>query len=101
VTPGAHTPGPWAVSLESPEIVIYNGRIVAECRSIGPVNQYQYNARLIAAAPDLLAALVEAECLVSTLEDGEKVNGVRLDEVAATIRAAILSATTPTTKGDK
>lgn len=52
-----HTPGPWAVSQNNPRLVKHlSGPVLAEC---GPVNaeEAQANARLIAAAPELLGAL--------------------------------------------
>lgn len=52
-----HTPGPWAISQHDPRLVKHlSGPVLAEC---GPVNteEAQANARLIAAAPELLASL--------------------------------------------
>jgi hypothetical protein len=62
-----HTPGPWAVSMSDPTLVYSKkpegtGRWV--CSSIShPVRnrEDEANARLIAAAPDLLAAAKRAE----------------------------------------
>jgi len=55
-----HTPGPWAVT----EGYLWRGirapsRVIADMRIVGGVveNEVQANARLIAAAPDMLAAL--------------------------------------------
>jgi hypothetical protein len=59
-----HTPGPWAVT----EGYLWRGirapsRVIADMRIVGGVveNEVQANARLIAAAPDMLAALMLAE----------------------------------------
>jgi hypothetical protein len=60
----SHTPGPWTIAMDEP----YDLRVVAGNRGIcevwlddAPVvdfnNEQHDNARLIAAAPDLLAAL--------------------------------------------
>jgi hypothetical protein len=55
-----HTPGPWAAT----EGYLWRGirapsRVIADMRIVGGVveNEVQANARLIAAAPDMLAAL--------------------------------------------
>lgn len=64
----AHTPGPWHVNPEgSKRDVIAGGvdprraRLVADCRTHATANtaEEQANARLIAAAPDMLQALRE------------------------------------------
>ena len=55
---GEHTPGPWNVEHDT-EIIAAEGKRIAEAdtRSINFVNgEANANARLIAAAPDLLAA---------------------------------------------
>ena len=60
-----HTPGPWAVELPYGEPGVYvtaappRGTNPLICRMSGPVQTAEAvaNARLIAAAPDLLAAL--------------------------------------------
>ena len=53
-----HTPGPWSVTFKRfNEVRATNGALVAECYKLtGLVNVYA-NARLVAAAPDLLDAL--------------------------------------------
>ncbi len=52
-----HTPGPW---LQSGWRVIGDCGVVAECDTpYAPVEDRSSNARLIAAAPDLLAMLTE------------------------------------------
>ena len=51
-----HTPGPWTV--EAYDLVLANGLRVADCKVSGAsLDETAANARLIAAAPDLLEAL--------------------------------------------
>jgi hypothetical protein len=58
-----HTPGPWKtqthISLDRLEIRDADGRRIAECAMDFPMSAktHDANARLIAAAPELLAAL--------------------------------------------
>ena len=54
-----HTPGPWEVQGDL--VVRPDGYSVAECQAQEVDGQYYANARLIAAAPDLLEAL--GQCL--------------------------------------
>lgn len=61
-----HTPGPWAVDPKTLEVYApdRHGHAsavrVAECgRTLLPANEMRANAALVAAAPDLLAALSE------------------------------------------
>jgi hypothetical protein len=71
----AHTPGPWHVvpEAQSPWIVgDAEGDSIADCEPPGPwmsEEEADANARLIAAAPDLLAAL---EACVDAMTDGGK-----------------------------
>lgn len=60
-----HTPGPWVLDDDMPGSIFSDdatGSIVARCRGVGfeyaprPIEEWQANARLIAAAPDLDAA---------------------------------------------
>lgn len=66
-----HTPGPWEVSEDDPcEIESADGRFVAMVLPAPELNwdmnaEREANARLIAAAPDLLAALRAARGYVS------------------------------------
>jgi len=59
---GGHTPGPWVYSFESvdPEwaVITTSGGVVIA--NVNDLHTQKANARLIAAAPDLLAALEEA-----------------------------------------
>jgi len=102
-----HTPGPWAV--EEPmdhELWIvedgkeaYEWRVIAGCpwpdepRDI-PRKQVEANARLIAAAPDLLAALEKAAPFIGWASTrGQILAGVDADELCDVIDAAIAKAT--------
>ena len=88
----AHTPGPWAArrmhtggfDIMDPRnrdvVTVYGGGVETESR--------EANARLIAAAPDLLEAL---KSLVANLAEGDFISETRIDAA----RAAIAKATTP------
>jgi len=53
-----HTPGPWEVNFKKfNEVRAENGAVVAECKKLTSLVGLQANARLIAAAPNLLEAL--------------------------------------------
>ncbi len=88
-----HTPGPWRVAIGSrleirgpkdeigwPVPVVYNAGLHTD-------ETAQANARLIAAAPELLAACIDA------LEVEEKMAQCPDSELAARLRAAIAKAT--------
>ena len=69
----AHTPGPWAIepddneqlNIYAEERAFWVALLPHQCvRSIE--EQQKINARLIAAAPDLLAALRDAEVLIDS-----------------------------------
>lgn len=69
-----HTPGPWAVSsspYESPDIVTTCGSLISTAweEYAGPEGAAM-NAHLLAAAPELLAALLELRGIASSLEEG-------------------------------
>lgn len=52
------TPGPWHVEFTRfSDVKAENGAIVAKCNKLTGLVNLQANARLIAAAPDLLEAL--------------------------------------------
>jgi len=59
----SYTPGPWHLSKHGEAVLVYNNTGIGECavaKTIGTANtlsQRKSNARLIAAAPDLLEAL--------------------------------------------
>lgn len=54
-----HTPGPWRVAVSHSRVIQAEGRRIATAHShtTQPAAEGDANARLIAAAPDLLAAL--------------------------------------------
>lgn len=86
--PVPFTPGPWAVESDT-DIVSNSGDFVASCHEpesgVGTAREYA-NARLIAAAPELLAALQ------AIMDDPDAVDHIlHLDAVAAD--AAIAKAT--------
>jgi len=95
-----HTPGPWAVEdIKSQGTMVYR-RIHVGKTALGAISAYKLpkgrdaeaeaNARLIAAAPELLAALEIAEGFISGFEGDELQEGV--DWMLSTIRAAIAKA---------
>lgn len=56
-----HTPGPWHVGVNPGQIVYgENGEQIANCRDMLPLDECKANARLIAAATELLELLKEA-----------------------------------------
>lgn len=53
-----HTPGPWGVNYSRfSEVRTADGAVIATCNKLSGLVNLQANARLIAAAPELLAAL--------------------------------------------
>lgn len=89
-----HTPGPWAVS-SSLYVVSPLARMVAKCDGMGiadlevPPEQMFANARLIAAAPDLLTAAKDALAKLEELRFQQDT-----EDEADVLRAAITKATT-------
>lgn len=73
----AHTPGQWAIDWEQGYVHAEGAPIVAEPFNMtGPQWQTgQANARLIAAAPDLLAMLKEMTDLAETYGAGKDCDG--------------------------
>ena len=74
-----HTPGPWSVNFKKfSEVRTENGALVLECKKLTGLVNLQANARLVAAAPCLLAALVmlvagdEAQCLDDEMFDAAR-----------------------------
>ena len=97
-----HTPSPWKVkeghdndSGLKLHRVMFGAGIVAECYGVNSA----YNARLIAAAPDLMEAIVRlefaAQCRDNTMGDPCRLIAVKaeLAAAAAQARAAIAKAT--------
>lgn len=86
VVSAAHTPGPWGVFSYRPWSVFGDagGVQVASCRWIDDTGQFahecapdeaaQANARLIVAAPDLLAELAHLVRLLEPLEESGALN---------------------------
>lgn len=102
----AHTAGPWVATERSGyhEILApddssdWYGRpkmhAVAYCDTEIDEREQIANARLIAAAPNMLTRLIEAEWIIDTQLDGE------FPETLREIRAAIKMARTPNEIGD-
>lgn len=92
VTHGSHTPGPWRVGQMADSVVAEDGTNLA--RSIGPYSrgggaphdERAANAKLIAAAPDLLAA-----CRAAVASGG--LEGANLTNALSRCRAAVEKAT--------
>lgn len=85
----AHTPGPWHATLH--QVGDENNVRVADCYSLEKGHDTaRANARLIAAAPDLLAALVEIEQHAydddtpqeDILADFDRMRGIARDAIA-------------------
>lgn len=88
---GSHTPGPWEVGPMNgkPSVIYaddYDAPVIAQMAEWIPdaAKQQEANARLIAAAPELLQAL---QNLVSDIDDGT-VYGQRLAQAHAAIAKA-------------
>jgi hypothetical protein len=84
-----HTPGPWAIGLESDDdrfqVIASTGEHICYVE-LDPVGS---NARLIAAAPDLLAALKWAvDCSDMNLDDLDLDTCAALDAARAAIAKA-------------
>lgn len=86
----AHTPGPWRVDADRCEV-----QIGEHCRAYQRhdggiwIDELEANARLIAAAPDMLAALHKALCLIGLRDEWTFAGRHEATEV---IRAAIAKA---------
>ena len=95
-TVGAYTPGPWHEhSVELYIVCGANGQAVAdtEADSIDQDERFA-NARLIAAAPDLLEALIDTlDFLERHSNRWDGVNGKHPQVVVTAARAAIAKAT--------
>lgn len=97
-----HTPGPWRPCEETMVRVVVadNGRWIADCDFEGPPSESDANARLIAAAPDLLAALEDAAASLDTILGDPRMDAAMLSgdrygrrKVLEAARAAIAKAT--------
>jgi len=96
-----HTPGPWRIGRKVPHLVIAGteGCLICDCAldEITPMEEFRANAKLIAAAPELLAALeyaVRYEVQVVNQENEHRVAGTHfpLPEWVAQAMAAISAA---------
>lgn len=74
-----HTPGPWTVSYQTPFLVVDSAHVVIASASgvssggasdVSGFEQAKANARLIAAAPELLAALKRAASWIKSEAEG-------------------------------
>ena len=88
-----HTPGPWQISKKSIDAVVTDaGNYVADCglSIVIPDDEQRANARLIAAAPDMLEALEEIARLpiARTYPDGPCIEQADMDMVLAAIQKA-------------
>jgi hypothetical protein len=81
-----HTPGPWKIGNDETS-VSSSDDFVCDCRSNFDGNLDFANARLIAAAPDLLAVLQELEESSSYWSDYDVPVGI-VDRIKAAIRKA-------------
>ena len=96
----SYTPGPWAIEKDSKDIVKVRAyATVATCTTAGlwdskrtqviSPEECMANARLIAAAPELLEALEELYHLIDDAHDGDRVFTFELAQKA---KAAIAKA---------
>lgn len=90
-----HTPGPWiATDGPDPEVITPDGTTICSQVCSGaddePDNDGRTNARLISAAPDLLAACEAALCVHDVYSTAATPR--LLPEVAEKLRAAIAKA---------
>ena len=86
-----HTPGPWTVETGSFYVSIRApSRMVGDTRVIGgkPDDENLANARLIAAAPDLLEALGDAAAMLEVYATG-KTNSATHGQAVSAIRDAL------------
>ena len=85
------TPGPWKTNYKDLALVqAENGAPIARCDKLFGVANIQANARLIAAAPDLLEAL---QAIVQSLSDQDDEGLIEHAQQMIDARAAIKKAT--------
>lgn len=89
-----HTPGPWSVVC-----VVYGSNVHPDIAWIGygscrPKSEHQANARLIAAAPDMLEALMKADKFISNYSSESRKGS--FERMKMEVKAAIAKA-----KGEK
>lgn len=94
---GKHTPGPWVVWYSDwPGVVgveCASGETIADCSHSNAPDLSEANARLIAAAPDMLEALITALPYIESAEEDEAYKPGVVAKVTAQARAAIAHAT--------
>lgn len=69
-----HTPGPWHVGMK-PGPIVYGAKGAQVCdmrAELLPLDEELANLRLILAAPDMLAALEQAEKALGRVKAGER-----------------------------
>lgn len=99
-----HTPGPWAVNPIKAQVDAFaTGDPVAVCQMLWPTEERteaetEANGRLVAAAPDMLAALKRSAAILQmAASDGKKPSINNLNGIVTLVREAIAKAerTTP------
>lgn len=97
-----HTPGPWRVAdlrhQQNGQLRIHNSGC-ASANALARNSQAESNARLIAAAPDLLALLQEADDLLPRVSEDDPIASALADWMRKA-RAAIARATAEQAKGE-
>lgn len=86
-----HTPGPWKVNFKKfSEVRAENGAVVAECKNLTGLVNLQANAKLIAAAPDLLGSLIAITNQLERVGDTRpNKDGQFIDDARAAIEKAV------------
>ena len=85
-----YTAGPWHADFQKiSEVKADNGALIARCNKLTSLTNLQANARLIAAAPELLEAL---EAMKSSFHGVEWMEPL-MQQASAMARAAIAKAT--------
>jgi len=94
-----HTPGPWHVDTDALNVSVRDADACTiarvEPRAVGAAPSQADAARLIAAAPELLAALQAAENMLETIRAERYLDNAAWDAIDATvdaIRAALAKA---------
>lgn len=78
-----HTPGPWRACSGFPSVEAAGAANLALCNDQRiPMSERLANARLIAAAPDLLEALKRAVGWIETSSEGEIATSIALAAIA-------------------
>ncbi len=88
-----HTPGPWKLGAHSMSAVFAGKRLVASCAGYSSTEQQEQvhleneaNARLIAAAPELLDALIIAHHIISGDKDNHLTDYAFISAAIAKVR---------------